>query len=73
MDDDYFKLNLKYSPPTLEEAELWASQGNKNVSGFACFYPGRYTEAAELARKVLRIADEGIEEASSDEVENNSE
>lgn len=66
--ENYLEMNLKYSPPTLEEAELWASQGNKNVSGFACFYPGRYTEAAELARKVLRI-----EEASSDDIENNSE
>lgn len=65
MEDD-LKINLKYSPPTLEEAELWASQGNKNVSGFACFYPGRYTEAADLARKVLRI-----EEASAEKAENN--
>jgi len=53
------KLNLIYASPTEQEAREWAfSDGrSENVSGFACRYPGRYTEAADLARKILRISD----------------
>lgn len=53
---DKYELSLIYTPPSEEEAKEWMKKGDKNVSGFACCYPGRYSEAAELARKVLKIS-----------------
>ena len=56
MNDEKYQLNLIYTPPSEEEALEWMRKGGDNVSGFACCYPGRYAEAAELARKVLKIS-----------------
>lgn len=63
MSDDLREPKLLYTDPTLEEAQEWVNDNpGCGVSGFACFYPGRYSEAAELVRKVLRQVEEDKED-----------
>lgn len=46
MVDNPYELELRYEPPTEQEAIAWLeSNEGKPASGFACFYPGRYYEA----------------------------
>lgn len=51
--DKHYEVDLRYDPPTKEEAEVWMLDNPEgHVSAFACKYPGRYYEAASLIRKL---------------------
>lgn len=51
--DSPYELDLRYEPPTKEEAVEWMLNNPEgHVAAFACYYPGRYYEAASLIRKL---------------------
>jgi len=51
--DKLYELDLRYYPPTEEEATEWVlNNPDRHVSAFSCLYPGRYYEAASLIRKL---------------------
>ena len=50
--DKTYELQLRYEPPTEEEAIEWVLDNpDRHVSAFACLYTGRYYEASALVRK----------------------
>lgn len=50
---------LRNYPPTLEEAqEWWEKNRGASASVFASYYPSRFKEAADLARKVMKVEEE---------------
>lgn len=51
--DKHYELELRYDPPTEEEAIEWVLNNPEgHVSAFASYYPGRYYEASSLIRKL---------------------
>lgn len=59
VEEDEYGPKLVNTPPTLEEAQnWWRKNRGATVSAFACYYPGRYKEAADLARKVMKVEEE---------------
>lgn len=46
-------MNLKHHEPTREEA-LEYLKNSDHISGFACKYPGRYQQAADLLMKIRK-------------------
>lgn len=63
--DKTYNLELRYTPPTEEEALEWVLDNPEgHVSAFACKYPNRYYEASSLIRKIRQQMIEGNSDAN---------